>query len=102
MIEQKNILKRFYLILLVLIVFVGGIVYKIIQIQVIDGDHYKSIAEKTVYKSFIIEPNRGNLYDANLNLLATSVPEYEIRFDAVTVSEENFNKKPSAFVHCAG
>ena len=90
--EQKNILKRFYLILLVLIIFVGGIIYKIIEIQVIDGDHYKSIAEKTVYKSFIIEPNRGNLYDANLNLLATSVPQYEIRFDAVTVSEENFNK----------
>ena len=92
MIQQKNILKRFYLILLVLVVFVGGIVYKIVQIQVIDGDHYKSIAENTVYKSFIIEPNRGNLYDANLNLLATSVPEYEIRFDAVTVPEEDFNK----------
>jgi len=91
-IQQKNILKRFYLILLVLVVFVGGIVYKIVQIQVIDGDHYKSIAENTVYKSFIIEPNRGNLYDANLNLLATSVPEYEIRFDAVTVPEEDFNK----------
>lgn len=90
--EQKNILKRFYLILLVLVVFAGGIVYKIIEIQVIDGEHYKSIAEKTVYKSFIIEPSRGNLYDANLNLLATSVPEYEIRFDAVTVSEKNFNE----------
>lgn len=89
--EQKNILKRFYLILLVLLIFAGAIVYKIIQIQVIDGDHYKSIANKTVYKSFIIEPNRGNLYDANFNLLATSIPEYEIRFDAMTVSEENFN-----------
>lgn len=89
--EQKNILKRFYLILLVLVIFAGAIVYKIIQIQVIDGEHYKSIADNTVYKSFIIEPNRGNLYDANLNLLATSVPEYEIRFDAVTVSAENFN-----------
>jgi cell division protein FtsI (penicillin-binding protein 3) len=92
MIEQKNILKRFYLILLVLLIFSGAIVYKIIQIQMIDGDHYKSIAENTVYKSFIIEPNRGNLYDANLNLLATSVPEYEIRFDAITVSKENFDK----------
>ncbi|NBC56777.1 MAG: PASTA domain-containing protein, partial [Bacteroidetes bacterium] len=37
-------------------------------------------------------PNRGNLYDTNLNLLATSVPVYEIRFDAVTVSKEDFDK----------
>lgn len=91
MINQKNILKRFYIILLVLVVFVGLIIYKIFEIQMIDGDHYKSIAEKTVYKSFIIEPNRGNLYDTNLNLLATSVPEYEIRFDAVTVSQQDFD-----------
>ncbi|NBC58358.1 MAG: penicillin-binding protein, partial [Bacteroidetes bacterium] len=92
MIEQKNILKRFYVILVALVLFTGFIVYKIIQIQIIDGDHYKDIANKSVYKSFIIEPNRGNLYDTNLNLLATSVPVYEIRFDAVTVSKEDFDK----------
>lgn len=74
-----------------LVLFTGFIVYKIIQIQIIDGEHYKTIANKSVYKSFIIEPNRGNLYDTNLNLLATSVPVYEIRFDAVTVSKEDFN-----------
>jgi len=92
MIAEKNILKRFYVIMLVLVVFAGLIVYKIIQIQMVDGEHYRSIADKTVYKSFIIEPNRGNLYDTNLNLLATSVPEYEIRFDAVTVPKEDFDK----------
>lgn len=91
MIDQKNMLKRFYVILLVLVIFVGFIVYKIIEIQMVDGEHYKSIAENTVYKSFIIEPNRGNLYDTNLNLLATSVPEYEVRFDAVTVSQKDFD-----------
>ncbi|QTY26915.1 penicillin-binding protein [Flavobacterium sp. CS20] len=92
MIAQKNILKRFYVILVMLVLFTGIIVYKIIQIQIIDGEHYKSIANQSVYKSFIIEPNRGNLYDTNLNLLATSVPVYEIRFDAVTVSEKDFDK----------
>lgn len=92
MIEQKNILKRFYVILVALVLFTGFIVYKIIQIQIIDGEHYKAIADESVYKSFIIEPNRGNLYDTNLNLLATSVPVYEIRFDAVTVSKADFNK----------
>jgi len=92
MIAQKNILKRFYVILVFLVIFAGLIIYKIIEIQMINGEHYKTIAEQSVYKSFIIEPNRGNLYDTNLNLLATSVPVYEIRFDAVTVSQANFDK----------
>jgi len=90
MIEQKHILKRFYVVMILLVIFAGLIVYKIFEIQMIDGDHYKSIAEQTTYKSFIIEPNRGNLYDTDLNLLATSVPKYEIRFDAVTVSDKDF------------
>jgi cell division protein FtsI (penicillin-binding protein 3) len=102
MIAEKNILKRFYVILLVLVVFAGLIAYKIIQIQMIDGEHYKAIADKTVYKSFIIEPNRGNLYDTNLNLLATSVPEYEIRFDAVTVPKEDFDENIAALAKALG
>lgn len=102
MIAEKNILKRFYVILMVLVVFVGLIVYKIIQIQMVDGEHYKSIADKTVYKSFIIEPNRGNLYDTNLNLLATSVPEYEIRFDAITVPKEDFDENLLALSKALG
>jgi cell division protein FtsI (penicillin-binding protein 3) len=102
MIAEKNILKRFYVILLFLVVFAGLIVYKIIQIQMVDGEHYKAIADKTVYKSFIIEPNRGNLYDTNLNLLATSVPEYEIRFDAVTVPKEDFDENISALSKALG
>jgi cell division protein FtsI (penicillin-binding protein 3) len=89
--EHKNILLRFYVVMLLLVVFAAGIVYKIIEIQNIDGEHYKSLAKQKVYKTSIIEPNRGNLYDANMNLLATSVPEYELRFDAVTVKEEDFN-----------
>jgi cell division protein FtsI (penicillin-binding protein 3) len=41
---------------------------------------------------FTIEPNRGNLYSEDGSLLAASVPKYEIRFDAKTVSDENFQK----------
>src|SRR5699024_587833 len=47
---------------------------------------------------FTIPANRGNIYGANGSLLATSVTKYDIRFDAVTVSQEDFDKylKPLA------
>ncbi len=89
--DQKNLLVRFYAVMLLIVFFAIGIIYKVIQIQIIDGDHYKALAKQKVYKTDIIEPTRGNLYDANMNLLATSIPEYELRFDAVTVKEKDFN-----------
>ncbi len=92
MVTSKNILKRFYLIIGLLVVFVLFIGYKLFNIQIKEGEHYRSLAEKTVYKKFTIDPNRGNLYDANLNLLATSVPKFEIRFDALAPSEANFKE----------
>lgn len=95
MVTTKNILKRFYLILGVLLVFVCFIGYKLFKIQFKEGEHYRKLAEKTAYKNFTIEPNRGNLYDANLNLLATSVPKYEIRFDAKAASDADFKEQLS-------
>nr|WP_286174859.1 penicillin-binding protein [Cytophaga sp. FL35] len=45
---------------------------------------------------FTIAPNRGNLYSDDGSLLATSVSRYTIRFDAVTVKDDDFreNVKP--------
>lgn len=96
MTTDKSILRRFYIIAAVFVVVFLLMGYKLFDIQVVEGQKYKDLAQKTVYKNFNIEPNRGNLYDANMNLLATSVPKYDIRFDAVTVSESNFQKYASA------
>ncbi len=65
---------------------------KLVSIQMVDGDKYRDLAEERTSKIFTIAPNRGNLYSDDGSLLATSVSRYTIRFDAVTVSEENFKK----------
>mgnify|MGYP006283239973 CR=1 FL=1 len=100
--ENKSLYLRFYAIMLLLVVFAGGIIYKIVHIQTVDGEHYKTLANQKVYKTSIIEPNQGNLYDTNMNLLATSVPQYELRFDAVTVKEEDFNQNVIALSEALG
>ena len=63
------------------------------SIQLVDGDKYRELALKNTTKNFVIAANRGNVYADDGSLLATSVPKYDIRFDAVTVSSENFNAK---------
>lgn len=96
MTTDKSILSRFYIVAAVFVVVFLLVGYKLFDIQIVEGQKYKDLAQQTVYRNFDIEPNRGNLYDAQMNLLATSVPKYDIRFDAMTVSEANFQKYTSA------
>ncbi len=89
-ISEKGILNRLYFVAGCLFLFAAAVSVKLMDIQFVDGEHYRNLAEERTYKNFKIPANRGNLYDVNGSLLATSIPEYDIRFDAVTVSEKNF------------
>jgi cell division protein FtsI (penicillin-binding protein 3) len=90
--EDKNILQRLYIIAGVLFLFVFAILFKIVNIQFVEGDKYRELAKINTTKNFTIPSNRGNIYADDGSLLATSVPNYDIRFDAVTVSAENFEQ----------
>ena len=87
-------MSRLYLVAGALFVFSMCIVLKLANIQMVKGDDYKELALNKTEKMFTIEPNRGNLYSHDGSLLAASVPKYEIRFDAKTVSTENFHGPP--------
>jgi len=72
--------------------FAMAITYKLIDIQFVKGDFYRKKAEERTVRNFVITANRGNVYTADGSLLATSVSQFDIRMDAVTVSNENFEK----------
>ncbi len=73
-------------------IFAILVVVKLVSIQIVDGDKYRNLAEKSTIQTKIIPANRGNVYSVNGNLLAMSVPKYDIRFDAVTPSKKTFDK----------
>ena len=93
---DKSILKRLYIVAAFLVLFAGAVLFKLVSIQIVDGEKYKALAETRTSHIFTIEPNRGNLYSDDGSLLATSVSKYTIRFDAVTVNDIDFkqNIKP--------
>jgi len=61
-------------------------------VQYIQGDKYRALAESRTIKRVVVKANRGSIYADDGSLLATSVPKYDIRFDAVTVSKKNFSE----------
>jgi cell division protein FtsI (penicillin-binding protein 3) len=93
---DKSILKRLYIVAAFLVLFAGAVLFKLVSIQLVDGEKYQAMADTRTERMFTIAPNRGNLYSDDGSLLATSVSKYTIRFDAVTVSAKDFkeNVKP--------
>ena len=89
---QKNILNRLYFVAGGMFLFGLLIAFKLINIQFVEGDMYRELAAKDATKNVVIPANRGNLYADDGSLLASSVPKYDIRFDAVTVSERDFSE----------
>lgn len=89
-VTNKNILNRLYVVVLLFLIVAMFIVYKLFSIQYVQGDKYRVLAKQRTVKRDVIKANRGSIYADDGSLLATSVPKYDIRFDAVTVSKKNF------------
>lgn len=71
-------------------VFALAVVFKLFTIQMVDGDKYRDLAERRTVKNVTIPANRGNVYASDGSLLATSIPKYDIRFDALTPTTKTF------------
>ncbi len=89
---EKNILNRLYFVAGCMFIFAFLVGFKLIDIQLFKGDDYRAKAEATTEKMVTIPATRGNLYAGDGSLLATSVIKYDIRWDALSPSDENFNE----------
>lgn len=93
---RKSILMRVYL-AFGLMVFGALLVFgKLLHLQYVDGGEWRALVDSLTIRERVIEAARGNIYSNDGSLLATSVPEYELRFDAMAIPEEAndvFNSK---------
>ena len=79
--NRKDILWRTYLVYIFMCVFALAIVYKIVQVQFVQGDMWREKSKQLTTAYVSIEASRGNIFDENGNLLATSLPYYEVGMD---------------------
>ena len=90
--NKVNIINRSGWFFFILFVFALLIVLQLINIQYIEGNKYRALAQKYTVREFTIKANRGNIYAYDGSILATSVPRYDIAFDPAAPSNNNFNK----------
>lgn len=85
----KESMVRTYLVFIILFLFALGIIVKAAQIQIFEGPRLNERAREMEYKYTETEAMRGNIYAADGSLLATSIPIFEIRFDAASPNISN-------------
>lgn len=94
---RKRMLNKLYVIAGLMTLFLLLIVFKIFNLQYLDGDKYRELAKKNTVRNDTIFANRGNVYASDGNLLATSMTRYTIRMDVVAaVNNKVFEKNIAA------
>ena len=90
--EQKGILNRLSIVVVLMTLFLFVIFVKIARIQYLEGAKYRNLSEERTIRKDTIFYNRGNVVSSRGSLLATSMSKYDIRMDVVTVSDVVFEK----------
>lgn len=91
-VEDKKISYRIYLVAFAVFVMAILVAIKLTNIQWVEGEYYRQLAKERTVRNKTIPANRGNVYSADGSLLATSIPNYDIRFDALAPKKEDFDK----------
>jgi len=79
--KRKNIVLRFGIVYILLLVMFIAVIGKIIYIQFVEKDKLMELAERQKISDIIIRPKRGNIYSSDGRLLASSIPTYFVFMD---------------------
>ncbi|MDN4164430.1 penicillin-binding protein [Cytophagales bacterium LB-30] len=89
---KKSILIRVRVAFLLVALFAVAVVVRMGNIQFVEGDKWKKLAEEIGFQYRTIKATRGNIYSDNGSLLATSLPFYKVAFDPMIADSEVFKK----------
>ncbi|MEY4135516.1 MAG: hypothetical protein RL386_1866 [Bacteroidota bacterium] len=102
---KNEVLYRVYLLLFGLFLPVAALLlYRTVQIGILEGGELRDKLNVTGKPGYLderdIEAERGNVLSADGSLLATSIPYFDLYFDAVAPSERDFNLYVDSLALC--
>lgn len=81
---RTDIILRVYIAFGLIVLFAFAVLFKLFHVQYVEGAKWRSMADSLSTRFANVEAARGNIYAADgKSLLATSVPEYEVRMDVM-------------------
>ncbi|WP_069661018.1 penicillin-binding protein [Arcticibacter eurypsychrophilus] len=78
---RTDILLRVYIAFGLIVLLAFAVLFKLFHLQVTEGAKWRAMADSLSTRYVNVEAVRGNILSSDGSFLATSVPEYELRFD---------------------
>ncbi|MBL7766031.1 MAG: transpeptidase family protein [Chitinophagaceae bacterium] len=89
---SKDIRFRVYITFLGMCIFGVIILYKASHIVLTEGKDLRAMADSMHTKIQFIQPERGNIYSEDGNLLSSSIPEFDLRVDFKSIPKDTFSR----------
>ena len=89
---DRVIRLRVYLCFMGMCLFALAILVKGSMVIFKEGPQLRAYADSLYTDVQVLQPERGNIYTEDGSLLSSSIPEFDIRLDLVTVPKDTFNK----------
>lgn len=83
--------RRLLFIKIVLVILIGIIVFRLYNMQIINGEGYKNLSDQRISANLIEEAPRGEIIDRNGKVLVTNRKGYSIKLQKTSISDEEFN-----------
>lgn len=98
---KNEVLYRVYFLLFGIVVPVSLVlVYRTVQISILEGERWRDQGERNYLDYRTVEADRGNILSTNGNLLATSIPYFDLYFDPKAPSDEHFERYIDTMSQC--
>ena len=78
---RTDTLWKTYLVYFLVLLFGIALIVKIILVQTKDSEKLKELAQQKELRVRTLEASRGNIYSSDGQLMATSIPQYDVFFD---------------------
>ncbi|MBL0128352.1 MAG: transpeptidase family protein [Flavobacteriales bacterium] len=82
--DNRQLRVRANLVYLGVVAFAVAIAVQLFRIQLVEGSQWRQKAETVSTDWRTVQPERGHIFAEDEHLLATSVPEYDVRMDLAT------------------
>lgn len=80
---RTNILLRVYLAFGLIVLFAVAVMVQLCRVQFLQGKKWAAMQDSLSIRYVNVEAARGNIFALDGSMLATSVPEYELRMDMI-------------------
>ena len=90
--NKNEFIKRKYIIVFLILLFVLFIIIKLFYLQIIKHSSTDKYVNKIVNIRSIQKPRRGSIFDRNKNELATSIRKYIVFLDGKMIKNKDIDK----------